>query len=87
MKSTLLAVCTAIALPIIGIAETDKPNILIIWGDDVGWFNTSAYNRGMMGYRTPNIDRIADEGVHFQQRLKSDEARNAFMAFMQKKAR
>jgi arylsulfatase A-like enzyme len=42
-----------------------KPNILIIWGDDVGWFNISAYNRGMMGYRTPNIDRIASEGILF----------------------
>jgi arylsulfatase len=36
------------------------PNILIIWGDDIGWFNVSAYNRGMMGYRTPNIDSIAE---------------------------
>ncbi len=44
---------------------TDKPNILIVWGDDVGWFNTSAYNSGMMGYRTPNIDRIAAEGARF----------------------
>ncbi|MFT4614065.1 MAG: arylsulfatase A-like enzyme [Bacteroidia bacterium] len=43
----------------------DKPNILIIWGDDVGWFNTSAYNRGMMGYKTPNIDSIAAEGAIF----------------------
>jgi arylsulfatase len=42
-----------------------KPNILIIWGDDVGWNNPSAYNRGMMGYRTPNIDRIASEGMLF----------------------
>ena len=37
-----------------------KPNILMIWGDDIGQFNVSAYNNGMMGYRTPNIDRIAD---------------------------
>jgi arylsulfatase len=42
-----------------------KPNILAIWGDDVGWFNISAYNRGMMGYQTPNIDRIANEGMLF----------------------
>ena len=42
-----------------------KPNILIIWGDDVGWNNPSAYNRGMMGYHTPNIDRIAREGMLF----------------------
>ena len=39
-----------------------KPNILIIWGDDIGWNNPSAYNRGMMGYSTPNIDRVAKEG-------------------------
>jgi arylsulfatase A-like enzyme len=46
-------------------AEKDKPNILIIWGDDIGWFNVSAYNHGIMGYRTPNIDRIAREGALF----------------------
>ena len=43
----------------------DKPNILIIWGDDIGWFNVSAYNLGLMGYRTPNIDRVAKEGCLF----------------------
>ena len=43
-------------------AKTDKPNILIIWGDDIGWFNISANNNGIMGYRTPNIDRVAKEG-------------------------
>jgi arylsulfatase len=42
-----------------------KPNILILWGDDIGLWNISAVNRGMMGYRTPNIDRIAHEGVSF----------------------
>lgn len=42
-----------------------KPNILVIFGDDIGWFNISAYNMGMMGYRTPNIDRIAHEGMLF----------------------
>jgi arylsulfatase A-like enzyme len=45
-------------------AET-KPNILVIWGDDIGQSNISAYSRGMMGYRTPNIDRIANEGMMF----------------------
>ncbi|MEP2027442.1 MAG: arylsulfatase [Paracoccaceae bacterium] len=45
--------------------ETDKPNILVIWGDDIGQFNVSAYNNGMMGYRTPNIDRLAAEGALF----------------------
>jgi arylsulfatase len=46
-------------------AKTNKPNILVIWGDDVGWSNVSAYNMGMMGYKTPNIDRIAKEGILF----------------------
>ncbi|MBN8205196.1 arylsulfatase [Microbacterium esteraromaticum] len=43
----------------------DKPNVLIIWGDDIGISNLSTYSDGLMGYRTPNIDRIADEGVKF----------------------
>jgi arylsulfatase len=42
-----------------------KPNILILWGDDIGIWNISHFSRGMMGYRTPNIDRIAEEGVTF----------------------
>src|SRR5262249_32483266 len=42
-----------------------KPNILVIMADDIGYWNISAYNRGMMGYRTPNIDRIANEGALF----------------------
>ncbi|HKM77281.1 MAG TPA: arylsulfatase [Candidatus Bathyarchaeia archaeon] len=42
-----------------------KPNILIIWGDDIGWFNISANNHGIMGYKTPNIDRVAHEGCMF----------------------
>jgi arylsulfatase len=44
---------------------TKQPNILVIWGDDIGWFNLSAYNHGVMGYRTPNIDRLAKEGAMF----------------------
>ena len=43
----------------------DKPNIVVIWGDDIGYWNISAYNLGMMGYQTPNIDRIANEGAIF----------------------
>ena len=42
-----------------------KPNIVVIWGDDIGYWNISAYNHGMMGYKTPNIDRIAREGALF----------------------
>ena len=44
---------------------TKRPNILILWGDDIGWFNISHNNRGMMGYETPNIDRVAREGIEF----------------------
>ncbi|NTW44654.1 MAG: arylsulfatase [Anaerolineaceae bacterium] len=46
-------------------AQEKKPNILIIWGDDIGQFNVSAYNMGMMGYKTPNIDRLGQEGAVF----------------------
>lgn len=46
-------------------AETEKPNIVIIWGDDIGQSNISAYSMGMMGYQTPNIDRVANEGMKF----------------------
>jgi arylsulfatase A-like enzyme len=46
-------------------AEEKKPNILVIWGDDIGQSNISAYTKGVMGYRTPNIDRIANEGMIF----------------------
>jgi arylsulfatase A-like enzyme len=42
-----------------------KPNILMIWGDDIGWGNLSAYSHGVTGAPTPNIDRIANEGVLF----------------------
>jgi arylsulfatase A-like enzyme len=46
-------------------AQAKLPNILVIFGDDIGWFNISAYNHGTMGYHTPNIDRIAREGAMF----------------------
>jgi arylsulfatase len=58
----ILAVAIAFSAPLIA---QDKPNILVIWGDDIGWSNISAYNHGMMGYETPNIDRIAEEGAMF----------------------
>jgi arylsulfatase A-like enzyme len=45
--------------------EKKKPNILVIWGDDIGYWNISAYSKGMMGYQTPNIDRVAQEGMLF----------------------
>ena len=46
-------------------AQDKKPNILVIWGDDIGINNISVYNLGVMGYKTPNIDRIAKEGALF----------------------
>jgi arylsulfatase A-like enzyme len=49
------------------ISAQKKPNILVIWGDDIGISNISAYSNGLMGYTTPNIDRVAKEGVLFQQ--------------------
>jgi len=58
-----LAAVTMAAAP--SAAQQPKPNILVIMGDDIGYWNISAYNRGMMGYSTPNIDRIANEGAIF----------------------
>jgi arylsulfatase len=61
-----LAVClAAIWLAGSAMAAEKKPNILVIWGDDVGYWNISAYNQGMMGYETPNIDSLAKEGALF----------------------
>jgi len=59
-----LAALTMAAAPA-SAQQQQKPNILVIMGDDIGYWNISAYNRGMMGYRTPNIDRIASEGAIF----------------------
>ncbi|NLR90359.1 arylsulfatase [Flammeovirga agarivorans] len=70
MKKLLLVVAF-FAIPLLNYAQkkkkssNKKPNILVIWGDDVGWANISKYNHGMMGYQTPNIDRIANEGAMF----------------------
>lgn len=57
-----LGLALAVAAPA---AAQDKPNILVIWGDDIGQSNISAYTMGLMGYRTPNIDRVANEGMIF----------------------
>ncbi|MBS1176191.1 MAG: arylsulfatase [Proteobacteria bacterium] len=60
------AVVMGLALCAGAMAQTaKKPNILVIWGDDIGQFNVGAYNMGMMGYKTPNIDRIGREGAVF----------------------
>jgi arylsulfatase A-like enzyme len=63
LKSALFTLLCLLAVS--GQAKTDKPNILVIWGDDIGWSNISAYHRGMLGGSTPNIDRIAAEGALF----------------------
>jgi arylsulfatase A-like enzyme len=47
------------------LTKSGKPNILVLWGDDIGWWNITYYSRGQMGYRTPNIDRIGNEGAPF----------------------
>jgi arylsulfatase A-like enzyme len=62
-----LALLAATMMPTLAHAQAppQRPNILVMFGDDVGYWNVSAYNRGMMGYRTPNIDRIAKEGAIF----------------------
>jgi len=64
MKKTVLL---ALTIMFFGIsqAQDKKPNILVIWGDDIGQSNISAYTMGLVGYRTPNIDRVADEGMIF----------------------
>ena len=63
--SRILAIAATILVAGIANAAQEKPNILAIWGDDIGYWNVSAYNRGMMGYHTPNIDRIARDGMLF----------------------
>jgi arylsulfatase A-like enzyme len=57
--------CSVALLNPLFAGAAEKPNILVIFGDDIGWFNVSAYNHGMMGYETPNIDRLAREGIMF----------------------
>ena len=64
-RSVWLVLCLSLIALAGNAVAADKPNILVIWGDDVGWGNISAYNHGMMGYETPNIDRLANEGAMF----------------------
>ena len=61
----LLAMIFCMSILQVQAQKNKKPNILVIWGDDIGQSNISAYTRGMMGYQTPNIDRIANEGMLF----------------------
>lgn len=67
-SALVLTIALAMATPAVAqqpAAGASKPNILVIWGDDVGQSNISAYTRGLVGYKTPNIDRIAGEGMLF----------------------
>ena len=63
--SACMSVAISLAVLSAATAADKKPNILIIWGDDIGGFNISANNQGIMGYKTPNIDRLAKEGANF----------------------
>ncbi len=67
-KSLVLCLCLLAATgvsPFGALAQSGKPNILVIFSDDVGVWNIRAYHRGMMGGSTPNLDRIANEGALF----------------------
>ncbi|EKK00652.1 arylsulfatase [Rhodopirellula baltica SH28] len=60
-----LVLIAAALLPALSLQAQDKPNIVVIWGDDIGVHNISAYNHGVMGYKTPSIDSLAKEGAMF----------------------
>ena len=61
----VLVLCGVLAMNFSSVFAAEKPNILVVWGDDIGQSNISHYTHGMMGYQTPNIDRIAQEGMTF----------------------
>jgi arylsulfatase len=65
IKALVLVVVAVLWAPTLTPAQDKKPNIVVIWGDDIGVHNISAYNHGIMGYQTPSIDRIAREGALF----------------------
>src|SRR5262249_20007563 len=66
LTKVLACLCAAaLWAPALTQAAEKKPNILVIWGDDIGIYNISAYSLGVMGYKTPNIDRLAKEGALF----------------------
>ena len=70
-RLTLIPLALLLLVPIVvpkaAFAQAKKPNILVIWGDDIGLANVSAYSSGVMGFETPNIDRIGKEGIRFLQ--------------------
>ena len=65
LLGSLAAIVAASLTNAPAVAQQQKPNIVIIWGDDIGISNISAYSHGLMGFKTPNIDRIANEGIMF----------------------
>ncbi len=65
LSAATIALCAVAAAPAAAQQTAKKPNILVIWGDDIGIWNISAYNMGVMGYKTPNIDSIAKNGAIF----------------------
>src|SRR5437867_3730509 len=72
IRQRMMLVCTIVIATIVSTASSfaqgaNKPNILVIWGDDIGIANVSVYSDGLMGYETPNIDRIGKEGIRFLQ--------------------
>ena len=69
-----------------GQSSSGKPNIVVLWGDDTGRSNISKYTHGMMGYRTPNIDRIADEGMFFTDYYTENSCTAGRAAFIQGQA-
>ena len=74
----MLAVFAVLAWTVSPVAA-QKPNIVIIWGDDIGQSNISAYTKGLMGYKTPNIDRVAKEGMIFTDYY-AEQSRAALLA-------
>ena len=69
LPQTLGAFAVGLSLSVLPLtaatAQTKKPNIVVIMGDDVGWFNIGAYHQGMMSGKTPNLDKLAAEGIRF----------------------
>jgi arylsulfatase len=65
MNRSLVGILAALAVTCAAYAQDKKPNIVVFWGDDIGQSNVSAYSHGVMGYKTPNIDRVAREGMMF----------------------
>jgi arylsulfatase A-like enzyme len=65
VKKQLIVLLAALGFACAAYAQKKQPNIVVIMGDDIGWFNPSIYNRGMMGFQTPNIDRVGKEGAMF----------------------